>query len=84
VAALEEAIAFCRASPDEALALYFKANPQVRKELDVRAFKLVLPLFATTQRQQEAKWAGFVQFALDKGLIKEAIPSERLYSNVLP
>ncbi|MBI4081042.1 MAG: ABC transporter substrate-binding protein [Candidatus Lambdaproteobacteria bacterium] len=83
VAALDEAIAFCRAKPAEALAMYFKANPQVRKELDERAFKLVLPLFATTQQQKEETWAGFVKFAQGKGLIKEQVPTERLYRNVL-
>ncbi len=83
VQALQDAIAFTRAEPKKALALYFKANPEVRKKLDRRAFELVRPYFATTQVQLQAKWADFVRFSVDKGLIAKAIPTEQLFTNVV-
>ena len=56
--AIREAIQFTKANPDEALKLYFQANPDVRKELDELAFRDTLELFATTQVQSAEKWGG--------------------------
>ncbi|MEE8396825.1 MAG: ABC transporter substrate-binding protein [bacterium] len=79
--AVQQAIAFCRAQPERALAIYFKANPEVRKELDRRAFALTLPMFATTQQQKPDKWSKFVQFIHRRGLIKRLIPVGELFTN---
>ncbi len=81
--AIREAIQFTKANPDEALKLYFQANPDVRKELDELAFRDTLELFATTQVQSAEKWAAFVKFAHEKGLISKTVATEELFVNVL-
>lgn len=81
--AIREAIQFTKANPDEALTLYFKANPDVRKELDELAFRDTLEVFATTQVQSAEKWAAFVKFAREKGLISKTVATEALFINLL-
>jgi putative hydroxymethylpyrimidine transport system substrate-binding protein len=82
VAAVQEAIDFTRRDPDKALAMYFKANPTVRKDLDQRAFQLTLPQFAHTQDQSKEKWATWARFALDRGLIAKAVDPDSLILNL--
>lgn len=79
--ALQDAIAFCRAQPDQALAIYFKANPDVRKELDEKAFRAVIGQFATTQTQSREKWARFAEFALKSSMIEKPVSVDALYRN---
>ncbi|HEX7927672.1 MAG TPA: ABC transporter substrate-binding protein, partial [bacterium] len=78
VAAVQEAIDLTRRDPEKALAMYFKANPTVRKELEQKAFALTLPQFAHTQDQSKEKWATWARFALDRGLIKQAVDPDSL------
>lgn len=81
VRGLESALEFTRKHPEEALRIYFKANPEVRQELDRRAFHLVLGEFATTQRQSYAKWETFTRFAKEQGIIDKIPPTEELFIN---
>lgn len=81
--AIREAIQFTKTNPDDALKLYFKANPDVRKELDELAFRDTVEVFATTQTQSAEKWAAFVKFAHEKGLISKAVSAEELFINLL-
>jgi putative hydroxymethylpyrimidine transport system substrate-binding protein len=83
MAAMRQAIQFTKDHPDDALAAYFKANPDVRKELDEKAFRATLPVFATTQTQSEAKWTTFAEFALKAGLIEKPVVASELFRNVL-
>lgn len=80
---LQQAVDFTRAKPEEALTVYFHANPEVRKELDRRAATLVLPYFAHTQVQRREKWAVFVDFALKQGLIERSVAVDDLFSNAV-
>ncbi len=82
VTAVDGAIQFAKGNPEEALAIYFKANPNVRKELDARAFRDTLRVFASTQVQSLEKWRGFLDFALDRGLIRRRPIPESLFENV--
>jgi len=84
VAAMEEAIQFTKEHPEEALQIYFKANPDVRKDLDAMALRDTLSLFATTQVQSSSKWKEFMEFALEKGLIQTRPRLESLFENVSP
>ena len=84
VRALQAAVDHTRANPKGALALYLKANPEVRKELDTRAFELVIDQFATTQKQSAAKWEAFARFALDQKVIDRQPPTEDLFDNMVP
>ena len=83
MAAMRQAIQFTKDHPDDALAAYFKANPDVRKALDEKAFRATLPVFATTQTQSEAKWTTFAEFALKAGLIEKPVVASELFQNVL-
>ena len=82
VRALQKAVDFSRANPEKALAIYFKANPEVRKELDKRAFELTLDQFATTQKQSREKWDRFNRFALKMGIIENSPPTDDLFQNM--
>ena len=63
--------------------LFFKANPDARKELEELAFRDTLDLFATTQVQSKEKWDAFTKFALEKGLISKTVKAEDLFVNLL-
>ena len=81
--AIEEAIKFTKEKPDDALQLFFKANPDATKELEELAFRDTLDLFATTQMQSEEKWAAFAKFAYEKGLISKTVKAKDCFINVL-
>jgi putative hydroxymethylpyrimidine transport system substrate-binding protein len=82
VLGLQAALDFTRAKPEEALALYLKANPEVRKELDTKAFTRVQGQFAQSQEQSAAKWERFARFAQEQGILKAAPASADLFSNL--
>lgn len=81
--AIQEAIQFTKESPDKALQLFFKANPNARKDLEELAFRDTLDVFATTQIQSKEKWEAFAKFAFDKGLISNKVKTEDLFINLL-
>ncbi len=81
--AIQEAIKFTKEKPDDALQLFFKANPDATKELEELAFRDTLDLFATTQMQSEEKWAAFAKFAYEKGLISKTVKAKDCFINVL-
>ena len=83
ITAMQQALQFTRAHPDEALRAYFEANPDVRKDLDTRAFRDTLPVFAKTQRHALEKWQRFAAFALQQGLISKPVAVSELFHNVL-
>lgn len=84
IAAIDGAIQFTRDHRDEALRIYFDANPDVRKDLDTLAFRDTLSLFATTQVQSSKKWQDFMEFAFERGLIRKKTVVEALFENVSP
>ena len=81
--AIQEAIKFTKEKPDDALQLFFKANPDATKELEELAFRDTLDLFATTQVQSEEKWDAFAKFAYEKGLISKTVKAKDCFVNVL-
>jgi len=81
--AIEEGLAYTKKNPEAALAAYFEANPDVRKELDAKAFEATLPVFAKHQEQTLAKWQGFTAYALKNGLIEKPVEASDLFQNVL-
>ncbi len=84
VLGLQDALDFTRSKPEEALALYLKANPEVRKELDTLAFNRVQGQFAHSQVQSAEKWERFARFAQAQGVIKAVPPSADLFTNLTP
>ena len=81
--AIREAIQFTKENPDDALQLFFKANPDARKDLEELAFRDTLDVFATTQVQSAEKWAAFAEFAYEKGLISKTVEAKDCFINVL-
>lgn len=81
--AIQEAIKFTKEKPDDALQLFFQANPDATKELEELAFRDTLDLFATTQVQAEEKWEAFAKFAYEKGLISKTVKAKDCFINVL-
>ena len=81
--AVQEAIQFTKENPDDALQLFFQANPDATKELEELAFRDTLDLFATTQVQSEEKWDAFAKFAYEKGLISKTVEAKDCFINVL-
>ena len=83
IAAMAEAIRFTRENPETALEIYFRANPDVRKDLDALALRDTLSLFATTQVQSLEKWRDFMEFAIERGLIHKRPIPETLFENLM-
>ena len=81
--AIQESIQFTKENPDDALKLFFKANPDARKDLEELAFRDTLDVFATTQVQSAEKWDAFAKFAYEKGLISKTIEATDCFINVL-
>ncbi len=81
--AIQEAIQFTKENPDDALKLFFEANPDARKDLEELAFRDTLDVFATTQIQSEEKWDAFAKFAYEKGLISKTVKAKDCFINIL-
>ena len=81
--AVQEAIKFTKESPDDALQLFFQANPNASKALEELAFRDTLDVFATTQVQSVEKWDAFAKFAYEKGLISKKVDAKDCFVNIL-
>ena len=81
--AIQEAIKFTKEKPDDALQLFFQANPDASKELEALAFRDTLDVFATTQVQSVEKWEAFAKFAHEKGLISKTVDAKDCFVNIL-
>ncbi len=82
IKAIDRAIKWTREHPEEALKLYFRANPDVRKELDRKAFYDTIDLYAHTQVQSPEKWKNFIEFALKEGIIKRPLDPHEVFVNL--
>jgi putative hydroxymethylpyrimidine transport system substrate-binding protein len=82
VTAIQEGIDLSRKEPERALSLYFKANPEVRKDLDRRAFQLTLPQFAHAQSQRPEQWAAWAKFAKARGIVATDVAGDSLFMNL--
>ncbi len=82
IKAIDEAIKWTREHPEEALKLYFKANPDVRKDLDRKAFYDTIDLYAHTQVQSIEKWKNFIEFSLKEGIIKKPLEPQEVFVNL--
>lgn len=73
VAAVGEAIELTRQNPDRALAAYFTAVPEADRDMEAKAFRVTLPLYASSQVNDTHRWQTFADFALQCGLIEKAV-----------
>lgn len=79
--ALGGAIAFTIAQPEAASKVFFAAQPKLRDELNRRAYRATLPVYARTQVQSKEKWAIFQEFMATHRVISKAAPVEQLFTN---
>lgn len=64
--------------PTQALEIFMKAHPDLRDELNRRAFQATLPFFEGSPHQESARWKKLQSFMLDRRLIKKVSPIEDL------
>ncbi|MGL1932118.1 MAG: ABC transporter substrate-binding protein [Desulfotalea sp.] len=77
-AAIDEAMAFTKEKPEEALKAYFAALPGADKKIETEAYKLTKPFFAYDGESDPVKWQEFGDFALEYGLINIEIDAAML------
>lgn len=78
VKAIEKSLAYTKAHPKEALALYLAAVPLADKKIETQAFELTRPYFSNTLSHDPVKWQAFADFALEHGLIKNRVAAKTL------
>lgn len=78
VRAVDRAISQTRKDPEGALSKYFKALPEAPKDMETKAFKVTLPLYAHNQTHDGARWQTFADFAFKYGLIKKSVDTAGL------
>lgn len=82
VLAIQDGIAFSRAQPARAFAVFASTNPEANEALDREAFGITLPLFANSQVQPREGWTRWTRFAHEHGLIDHVVPTDDLLLNV--
>lgn len=78
VKAIEKALIFTAAHPEEALALYLAAVPDADKDIETKAFELTRPYFAVKTEHDSVKWQTFADFGHKHGLIKNKVNAKSL------
>ncbi len=71
--AIGKAITFTRANPETALNLYLTAIPDAPGELETKAFKRTIDLYANSQVPNNKKWQAFADFAFEHGLVTRKV-----------
>ncbi|MSO69403.1 MAG: ABC transporter ATP-binding protein [Alphaproteobacteria bacterium] len=75
--AIERGVQYLVNHPDEAYDRVAASNPDLKNELNKRAWRDTLPRFALTPAAfDRARYERFAAFLVTRGLIKEALPAE--------
>jgi len=64
--------------PKACLEIFLKLHPDLRDELNRRAFQATLPFFKGSPEQKTSRWVEMQAFMLERGLIKRPSPVEEL------
>ena len=84
LAALAEAVELTIQAPEEAYALFVRANPDLDDRLNRRSFEATLPVYAAGLRHDEPKvWQAVQAFLYEHGLVADELPLDALYSTDL-
>jgi len=78
---LAQGIEFTLTNPDQAFAIFLDKNPDLRDELNKRAFDATLPYFPKGQAQSAEKWIVFQDFMLGRKLIAQKSAVGSLFTN---
>lgn len=79
--ALQKSINFSKKHPDEAFALYLKANPdkmQATRKWEEKAWMATLPLFSLNQNFNEEAWQSFSNWMINNSLIITEVSAKDL------
>jgi NitT/TauT family transport system substrate-binding protein len=80
--ALYKSLEFCRKNPQEALAIYFKANPdksQITKSWEKEAWIATLPLFSKNLSFNKERVKMFHQWQKEEGIIDQTIQLDSIF-----
>jgi putative hydroxymethylpyrimidine transport system substrate-binding protein len=81
LAAVARGVGMTRSSPNDALALFLQANPDLDDELNRRSFAATVPLFATgLQLDDPEQWAAMQTYLFEHGLIDHVFDLDVLYT----
>jgi|Deesub1362B_J571_1020462.scaffolds.fasta_scaffold06905_1 putative hydroxymethylpyrimidine transport system substrate-binding protein len=72
--AVAQAIDFTLKNPEEAFESFLAVHPDLKDELNRRAFRATLPFFRGSPHQDPSRWERLQAFMLERGLIKKKIP----------
>lgn len=64
--------------PKASLETFLKLHPNLRDELNRRAYQATLPFFMGSPKQEPSRWVEMQNFMLDRGLIKRVTPVEEM------
>ncbi|MEK6525617.1 MAG: ABC transporter substrate-binding protein [Nitrospirota bacterium] len=79
--ALSRGLAATHDQPEETLGLYLKANALADPSLSARTFDATLPYFPITLQQEADRWKAVRDWLFGRGVIKNKMPLEDLYTN---
>ena len=83
VRAVERGLSIVAASPEAALADYFRAVPDADRAVETAAFELTRPYYATSQACDHQRWQSFADFAFQHGLIEKPVTVTALLPNLI-
>jgi putative hydroxymethylpyrimidine transport system substrate-binding protein len=79
--ALAKAVLFTLANPNQALEIFFKANPETKDELNKRAFDKTIVLFAGAPCHTDTdRWVKPRDFLLQANVLKKKLESDKLFT----
>ena len=64
--------------PKASFKIFLKLHPDLRDELNRRAFEATLPFFKGSPHQEASRWSEMQKFMLERGLIKKVSPLTEL------
>jgi putative hydroxymethylpyrimidine transport system substrate-binding protein len=64
--------------PKDSLETFMKLHPDLRDELNRRAFQATLPFFEGSPNQEPSRWVEMQKFMLERRLIKQATPVDEM------
>jgi putative hydroxymethylpyrimidine transport system substrate-binding protein len=81
VRALSRGVTVTREQPEEALGFYLKANAMADPTLSAKTFEATQPYFPRDLRQDPARWRAVRDWLYARGVIKQKMPLEKLFTN---
>ena len=78
IAALTRGIQTTLTSPQAALDIFLKQHPDLRDDLNRKAFEVTLPFFRGSPTQTLERWETLQRFMQEHGLVTRTVPVKRL------